>query len=566
MIFSLGEVKGQCVITENTAGVHTFIVPAGVTEITVETWGAGGRGGSRTNNGGSGGGGGGGYSRSIISVTPGETYSYTVGAGGAVGSINGGISRFYLGATDHVLANGGIGTNNNSNTAGTGATTSGAIGNQETKPGGAGASGNTSRGGGGGSSGNLGENGVAGSGSTGGSHTVGVGDGGNGGTGTNDNGDPGNAPGGGGGGAIRDCIGWGCSDLEGGNGANGRVQITFRPTPTFSVSPTVNVCEDVEDVVYTTQSDAAISNYDWSLPGTAGIDFSIEAGGISISDHTVTVRWLTPGPKAVTVNYTVTAYGVSCDGESPASSTVTVDPVTRIETNLSTTAPPIVCEGGSFPALSVTASGTGTLSYQWYSNTSANTTGGTTIGTDSPTFTPPATTTGDLYYYVEVTGDCGPVATSLVSGVHTVTPLTTITTQPIGDAYCQNEAPTDLVVAATGTGIIDIEWFSNSSNSTTGATSVGTGTTFTPPTTTAETTYYFAVAASATCGSITSDIVEIEVTPETTIDTHPIGSVYCQNETPTDLSVVATGTGSIAYEWFSNTSNSTIGATSVGTG
>ncbi|PZX48497.1 immunoglobulin domain-containing protein, partial [Algoriphagus chordae] len=109
-------------------------------------------------------------------------------------------------------------------------------------------------------------------------------------------------------------------------------------------------------------------------------------------------------------------------------------------------------------------------------------------------------------------------------------------------------------------------WFSNSSNSTTGATSVGTGTTFTPPTTTAETTYYFAVAASATCGSITSDIVEIEVTPETTIDTHPIGSVYCQNETPTDLSVVATGTGSIAYEWFSNTSNSTIGATSVGTG
>jgi hypothetical protein len=46
-------------------------VPIGVTKITVEVWGAGGKGGTRTNGGG-GGGGGGAYARKNINVvTPG---------------------------------------------------------------------------------------------------------------------------------------------------------------------------------------------------------------------------------------------------------------------------------------------------------------------------------------------------------------------------------------------------------------------------------------------------------------------------------------------------------------
>lgn len=74
----------QCPTTEtfNTAGLQTFQVPAGVTSITVETWGAGGRGTTNsTRNGRGGGGGGGGYSRSVLTVTPITTYNYTVGAG-----------------------------------------------------------------------------------------------------------------------------------------------------------------------------------------------------------------------------------------------------------------------------------------------------------------------------------------------------------------------------------------------------------------------------------------------------------------------------------------------------
>ena len=59
----------------STPGTFSFTVPSGVTKILVEAWGAGGGGATV-------GGGGGGYGKSIISVTSGDVYTITVGAGG----------------------------------------------------------------------------------------------------------------------------------------------------------------------------------------------------------------------------------------------------------------------------------------------------------------------------------------------------------------------------------------------------------------------------------------------------------------------------------------------------
>ncbi|MCD7947267.1 MAG: DUF6273 domain-containing protein [Oscillospiraceae bacterium] len=55
--------------------------------------------------------------------------------------------------------------------------------------------------------------------------------------------------------------------------------------------------------------------------------------------------------------------------------------------------------------LTVTAgvSDGGTLSYQWYSNTTNSATGSTAVGTDSSSYTPSTGAVGTLYYYVEVT-------------------------------------------------------------------------------------------------------------------------------------------------------------------
>lgn len=78
------------------------------------------------------------------------------------------------------------------------------------------------------------------------------------------------------------------------------------------------------------------------------------------------------------------------------------------------------CVGGTvFSALSVTASGTGTLTYQWQScATSAGTYTDISNATLS-SYTPVNTAMGTLYYKCKVTGDCGNI-TSNYSGAYTV--------------------------------------------------------------------------------------------------------------------------------------------------
>ena len=70
--------------------------------------------------------------------------------------------------------------------------------------------------------------------------------------------------------------------------------------------------------------------------------------------------------------------------------------------------------------LSVTATGAGTLGYQWYSNTTASNTGGNAIiGATNASFTPPTSAEGTLYYYCAVSNACSQVS-SAVSGSITI--------------------------------------------------------------------------------------------------------------------------------------------------
>lgn len=62
---------------------NSWIVPAGITKIAIELWGAGGGGTSV------GGGGGGGYIMGVFTVTPGSTISFSIGIGGSGGSNSG---------------------------------------------------------------------------------------------------------------------------------------------------------------------------------------------------------------------------------------------------------------------------------------------------------------------------------------------------------------------------------------------------------------------------------------------------------------------------------------------
>ena len=110
-----GLVSQTFATTETFTSSTTWTAPAGVTSVTAEVWGAGGSGASYLNvsNGGASGGGGGAYSKKLnISVTPGNSYTVTVGVGGTAvtqGS-NGNVGGdSWFSSTGTVLAKGGSG-------------------------------------------------------------------------------------------------------------------------------------------------------------------------------------------------------------------------------------------------------------------------------------------------------------------------------------------------------------------------------------------------------------------------------------------------------------------------
>lgn len=97
--------------------------------------------------------------------------------------------------------------------------------------------------------------------------------------------------------------------------------------------------------------------------------------------------------------------------------------------NLSAVTPPsqTVVLNSTAQNLVSTATGQGTLSYQWYSNTTNSTTGGTLIsGATSATYTPPASSVGTTYYYVVVSDTyCeGKTTSAIVSVIVVSSPVT----------------------------------------------------------------------------------------------------------------------------------------------
>lgn len=209
----------------SSAGTFSHTVPAGISVITVEVWGAGGAGGARSNSGRSGGGGGGAYARSVLTVSPGNVNTVVVGAGGVPstsGTPSGGNSSF--GGTT-VVAVGGTGVPLNTTAGGAGGLASASTGTIRFS-GGNGGNGTTSGGGGGGGGAGSTQNGGNGSNITGG--TGGVLNGGSGGTGNNVSnaaGSPGQQAGGGGSGIRR-----GSGTVLGAAGANGLVIISYMTT------------------------------------------------------------------------------------------------------------------------------------------------------------------------------------------------------------------------------------------------------------------------------------------------------------------------------------------------
>ena len=239
-----------------------WTVPTGVTAIKVEVWGGGGGGGSA--NGaflttyGAGGGGGGAYQVATFAVTPGQTYSVVIGAGGTAGSSSaggtGGISTVTgITGVGTVSANGGggggrgNGGNGAAGSAGTGGFNNGGAGGASSGngAGGGGGAGNSTPTGTG--NGGAGSNTAAGAAGLGSPNTAPYA----GGIGaaartTSGTGITATAVGGGGGGGRANGIS-GNSYYGGGSGAAGQVVITYTvctPPAVPAVASPVNYCQN----------------------------------------------------------------------------------------------------------------------------------------------------------------------------------------------------------------------------------------------------------------------------------------------------------------------------------
>lgn len=221
-------------------------------------------------------------------------------------------------------------------------------------------------------------------------------------------------------------------------------QVTFDPSATGTRTATITIANN----------DSTKNPYTFAIQGT-GTDIPANPSG-TISGTTpacssttltytgtipsgVTYYWQTTATGTSTANNATATYSVATSGNyyvnankngvwstgATSAYAVVINQAPTITTNPNTGAVSI-CQGASFTALSIVATGT-SLTYQWYKSTdNSNNTPGDDIavGTNVASFTPSNSEIGTFYYYAVVSGasPCPP-AKSNVSGARTLNAL-----------------------------------------------------------------------------------------------------------------------------------------------
>lgn len=185
------------------------------------------------------------------------------------------------------------------------------------------------------------------------------------------------------------------------------------------------------------------------------------------------------------------------------------------------TATQTVCQGDSFFAVAITATGSGTVTYQWYSNTVQSTTGGTPLttaahianGSKTASYTPLSGTIGTLYYYVIVTNSCGSIKSANATGAFTVAPPSVAGTVSAGHTICAGSNPDDLVLSGQSGSVIKWQKALDAAFSTGVQDIASTATTLTGTTIGAitQTTYFRALVQNGSCTAVATAPIEVLV-------------------------------------------------------
>lgn len=219
-----------------------------------------------------------------------------------------------------------------------------------------------------------------------------------------------------------------------------------------------------------------------------------------------------------------------------------------INVNQIPTAPTVTAQGGgnttvcSGNTIALTAtSTTPNVSFNWY--TAA--TGGSPIFTGATYTTPPLTAA--TTYYVEAVSNGSCASTTRTAVQVTIGNTTTPTPQVVAAdlSVCQNSAAT-IHISNPDAGTT-YNWY----NVATGGSSLYTGTAFTTPVLSANTTYYVQASNSQSCNASARLAVNVVIVPQPNAPVPTLANVpVCSGNTAT-LSVQSPQ-GNIIYKWYSN--------------
>jgi formylglycine-generating enzyme required for sulfatase activity len=212
---------------------------------------------------------------------------------------------------------------------------------------------------------------------------------------------------------------------------------------------------------------------------------------------------------------------------------------------------------GSTATMTVEVSGTAPFTYQWYRGNVGSTTA--PIGTNSASFTTP-TLTATTRYWVKVSNGSGEVSSS--SCIITIGVAPSITTQPVSTTINSGSTAT-LSVVAGGSTPLTYQWYQGAVGTTTSP--VGTNSaSFTTSTLTATTTYWVRVSTAA--GNINSNSATVTVNPVAPSITTQPASTSTNSGSTASLTITATGTAPIIYQWYQGpvgTTTSPVGTNSA---
>jgi len=220
------------------------------------------------------------------------------------------------------------------------------------------------------------------------------------------------------------------------------------------------------------------------------------------------------------------------------------------------------CENGIISPITCNANGGGSISYQWYVNSTNSNSGGTAIsGANSYTFTPSAQTIGNQYYYCKI-NSTGLGCNSVISNTSETIIIASINinSQPIASQLiCLGDTLNDLLVGANSNSNLTFQWYLNNINSNNGGSVIlgANSTNYLPPSNNAGTDYYYCQISSsvAGCNAIFSDIAEISIQSPVSITQQPsLFDEVCIYDTNSYVQILSSGNS--LYQWYQSSINS----------